>query len=153
MAHMTQMLQYMPEGSPAQLVLIKSMYEMSSSPKKNEMVAAVDQMMKPDPVQQQIQQLMQQLAIAEQQAKVNKLNAEAAKAMADAGVAGADAMLKQVQAQIEWQNKDLERLNSMIEAQFAAVAVKQTQQEDIDLKLKAQKLRIDAYKARKTPSK
>jgi D-mannonate dehydratase len=73
--------------------------------------------------------------------------------MADAGVAGADAMLKQVQAQIEWQNKDLERLNSMIEAQFAAVAVKQTQQEDIDLKLKAQKLRIDAYKARKTPSK
>jgi hypothetical protein len=152
MAHLTAMLQYAPEGSPPQLVLYKSLFELSASPNKAEMVAAVDKMMQPDPQQQQLQALMQQLTVAEQQAKINKLNADAMKSMAEAGAKGAESALAELEARIKLDNQRLEEINTLIEAQFAAVAMKQTQQEDRDLDIKEAKLEIDRLKARKTSS-
>jgi hypothetical protein len=149
MAHLTHMLQFAPEGSPPQLVLFKSLFEMSASPNKGEMVAAVDAMLKPDPEKQKLAQLQQMLVLAEQEAKVNLLRAQTVKAMADAGAKGADAMLKQIEAQIAADNQRLEEINTLIEAQFAAVAMKQTVQEDRDLDLKEKKLQIDLLKVRK----
>jgi phosphosulfolactate synthase (CoM biosynthesis protein A) len=133
-------------------VLYKSLFELSASPNKAEMVAAVDKMMQPDPQQQQLQQLMQQLEVAERQAKINKLNAEAMKAMAEAGSKGAESALAEIEARIKLDNQRLEEINTLIEAQFAAVAMKQTQQEDRDLDIKEAKLEIDRLKARKQTS-
>ena len=150
MAHLTHMLQYAPEGSPPQLVLFKSLFEMSASPNKAEMVAAVDAMMQPDPQKQRLAALQQQLVFAEQQAKINKLNAEAALAVAKAGGEDAGKIVKMIEAQLAADDQRLEHIRTLIEAQFAAVAMKQTQQEDRDLDIKQQKLEIDRLKARKT---
>lgn len=146
MAHMTQMLQYAPEGSPPQLVLFKALFEQSASPAKGEMVKAVDAMLKPDPQKQQLQQLQQQLVLAEQEAKVNKLRAETALALSKANAEGADVVLKQIQAQIEADNQRLEHIKTLIEAQFAAVAMKQTYQEDRSLDQKDEELAIQRLK-------
>lgn len=152
MAHLTHMLQFAPEGSPPQLVLFKSLFEMSASPNKAEMVAAVEQMLKPDPEKQKLAQLQQMLVLAEQEAKVNKLRAEAALAVAKAGGEEAGKIVKMIEAQIAADNQRLEQINVLIEAQFAAVAMKQTQQEDRDLDLKEKKLQIDLLKVRKQGS-
>jgi len=146
LAQMTQMLQFLPEGSGPQLLIVKSIFENSSSAHKGEMVAAIDAMLKPDPAAQQAQQLQQQLIMAEAQAKVSKLQAETAKIMADAGVAGADKMLKQVQAQIEIDSAKLERIRMMIDQQEVGVQIRQTQQQDRKLDLEEAKLRIAARK-------
>ncbi len=147
MAHMTQMLQYAPEGSPPQLMLFKALFEMSALPNKGEMVAAVQQMLQPDPKKQQLAELQQQLVIAEQQAKIQKTNAEALLAMSKAGVAGADAQLKQIQASMEATSARVKQIEVLIEAQFAAVAMKQTQQEDRSLDQEDERLAIERLKA------
>ena len=149
MAHMTQMLQYAPEGSPPQLVLFKALFEQSASPAKAEMVKAVDAMLQPDPKKQQMAELMQQLALAEQQAKIQKTQAEAILAMSKAGVAGADTQLKQIQAQMETTSARVKQLEVLIEAQFAAVAMKQTVQEDRSLDQKDEELAIQRLKVNK----
>jgi hypothetical protein len=146
MAHMSQMLQFVPEGSPPQLVLLKGIFDQSASPNKGEMVSAIDAMMKPDPQKQQLAQLQQQLAFAEQQAKINKLNAEAALAIAKAGGEDAGKIVKMIEAQLAADDQRLEHIRTLIEAQFAAVAMRQTQQEDISLMLKAKELQIKARK-------
>ena len=147
LAHMTQMLQFVPEGSPAQLVLLKGIFDQSASPNKGEMSQAIDGMMKPDPQKQQLAMLQQQLLFAEQQAKINKLNAEAALAVSKAGGEDAAKIVKMIEAQIAMDDQKLEHIRTLIEAQFAAVAMRQTQQEDVSLMLKAKELQIKARKS------
>lgn len=143
---MTQMLQFLPEGSGPQLLIVKSIFENSSSAHKGEMVAAIEAMMKPDPEAQQMQQMVQQLQMAEQQAKVNKLQAEAAKIMADAGVAGAKEQLTKVQAAMEVDNQRLERIRMMIDQQEVTVQIRQTQQQDRKLDQEDRKIAMQARK-------
>jgi hypothetical protein len=144
MQHLTQMLQYVPPGSPPQLLILKNIFDQSSSPGKGEMVSAIEGMLKPDPQQQQIQSLQQQLAIALQQAQINKLQSEAALNTAKAGGEQSAALVAQIEAKIKMDNAKLEHINTLIEAQFAAVAMKQTQQEDLSLALKNKELDIKA---------
>lgn len=146
--HLTGMLQYVPEGSPVQMVIIKTLFEQSSSPYKSEMMEAVEQMQKPDPKAQQIQEMQQQLVMAEAEAKVNKLRSETVANLAKAGVSGADAMLKQVMAQIQQDDQRLERVRIMINQMEVGVQVKQTQQKDAELKIKAVGALTNLHKAK-----
>jgi hypothetical protein len=59
-----------PQGSPLQLQLLRAYFENTSSPHKSELVAAVDQMMQPDPAAQEHEQKMRQLELAKLQAEV-----------------------------------------------------------------------------------
>ena len=69
---LTQMLGLVPEGSPPQLVLIKSIFDNSSSPYKEEMNAAVDQMLQPDPQAQEEARIRKQFEFAMMQAKLQE---------------------------------------------------------------------------------
>lgn len=80
---LTSMIGLLPPGSPAQLVAVKAIFDSTSSPYKAEMVAAVTSMMQPDPKQQQMQELAQQLQMAQLQGEVQKLGSETMKNLAD----------------------------------------------------------------------
>lgn len=80
-----------PPGSPVQLTLLKAYFDNTSSPHKAELMAAVDQMLTPDPEEQQMTKLAQKLELAKLQGEVQEVNGKAAKAQADTMLAIAKA--------------------------------------------------------------
>ena len=83
--------------SPIVPMLLQGVIQGSSISNREEIVAGLQQMNQPDPMQQQ----MQQLAMATAQATLQKTQAEAAKAMAEAQKAGAQAQAIPVETQIK----------------------------------------------------
>jgi len=83
--------------SPIVPLLLQGVIQGSSISNREEIVAGLQQMSQPDPMQQQ----MQQLAMATAQAALQKTQAEAAKAMAEAQKAGAQAQAIPVETQIK----------------------------------------------------
>lgn len=92
---MIGLMQTLGPTSPITPVLLQGIVQGSSISNREEIVATLQQMSQPDPMQQQIQQL--QLATA--QANLQKTQAEAAKAMAEAQKAGAQAQVVPAEAQ------------------------------------------------------
>jgi len=76
---MTNLLAIIPPGTPAFNIVLKAIIENYSGPSREEAVAAIDQMMQPNPQQQQMQQAMQQIQMRGAMAEVSKLEAEALK--------------------------------------------------------------------------
>jgi hypothetical protein len=150
--HLTAMLQYVPEGSPVQMVIIKTLFEQSASPYKSEMMQAVEQMMQPDPKAQQVKALQDQLMMAEAEAKVNVLRSTTVMNLAKAGVSGADATLKQITAQIAQDDQRLEHIRVLINQMEVGVQVKQTQQKDKELQIKNVMAHVQLHKARTAPT-
>src|SRR5262249_20770522 len=66
---LTQVLSVVPPESPLQTILIKGIIENSATSNKSELMQAVDQMMKPNPQAQQMQQMIQQLQLQKAQAE------------------------------------------------------------------------------------
>lgn len=83
--------------SPIVPLLLQGVIQGSSISNREEIIAGLQQMSQPDPMQQQ----MQQLALATAQAELQKTQAEAAKAMAEAQKAGAQAQAIPVETQIK----------------------------------------------------
>ena len=83
--------------SPIIPVLLQGVIQGSSIGNREEIIAALQQMSQPDPMQQQ----MQQLAMATAQAELQKTQAEAAKAVAEAQRAGAQAQAIPIETQIK----------------------------------------------------
>jgi hypothetical protein len=81
--------------SPIVPLLLQGVIQGSSIANREEIVASLQQLSQPDPMQQQ----MQQLALATAQAQLQKTQAEAAKALAEAQKAGAQAQAVPVEAQ------------------------------------------------------
>jgi hypothetical protein len=81
--------------SPIVPLLLQGVIQGSSIANREEIVASLQQLSQPDPMQQQ----MQELALATAQAQLQKTQAEAAKAMAEAQKAGAEAQAVPVEAQ------------------------------------------------------
>lgn len=107
-----QMLSIVPPESPMSLILMKAIFDNSSSPHKKDMVKAVDQFLAPPSEEQQAEQQEQkemqkallQAQLQEQQAKAQKAMAEAKKASAlgDKALVEADMMDEEMAArQIE----------------------------------------------------
>ena len=83
--------------SPIVPLLLQGVIQGSSISNREEIVAGLQQMSQPDPIQQQLQEI----ALATAQAELQKTQAEAAKAMAEAQKAGAQAQAIPVETQIK----------------------------------------------------
>ena len=94
---MVGLMQTLGPSSPITPVLLQGIVQASSIANREEIVATLQQMSQPDPMQQQIQQL--QMATA--QAELQKTQAEAQKAMAEAQRAGAQAQAIPAETQIK----------------------------------------------------
>lgn len=76
---MTNLLAIIPPQTPAFNIVLKAIIENYSGPSREEAVAAIDQMLQPNPQQQQMQQQMQEIQMRGAMAEVQKLEAEAGK--------------------------------------------------------------------------
>ena len=121
---MVGLMQTLGPTSPITPVLLQGIIQGSSMSNREEIVATLQQMSQPDPMQQQ----MQQLQIATAQAALQKTQAEAAKAAAEAQKAGAQAQAIPAETQIKAvtamnSNKPVSPLGDI--AKIASVAVKE----------------------------
>lgn len=85
---MIQLLSMTPQGTPAFNVILTAIVENSSLNNRGELVQAVQQMMQPNPMAQQAQQIELEKAVLENEelrADINKTMAQAQKIMVDAG--------------------------------------------------------------------
>ena len=108
---LTQLLSIVPNESPPFLVLLKAIFDNSSSPHKSEMVKAVDAMLAP-PSEEAKQKQAEQEALAKRtaEAQVAELESKAQKAQAEAQRALSLAKLAEVEADL----KDDEVINQQI---------------------------------------
>jgi hypothetical protein len=121
---MVGLMQTLGPSSPITPVLLQGIIQGSSMSNREEIVATLQQMSQPDPMQQQ----MQQLQMATAQATLQKTQAEAAKAAAEAQRAGAQAQAIPTETQIKAvtamnSNKPVSPLGDI--AKIASVAVKE----------------------------
>jgi len=89
-AQLSGMLSNIPPESPQYNLIIKAILELSGSPKRDEILAQLEELSKPDPQKQQMQQMMEQIqlesakeALKEQQLENQKTQAEIAKIAAE----------------------------------------------------------------------
>ena len=104
-AQMVQLLQAVPQDSPAHQVLLMGIIENSNLNNRQNIIAQMAQAMQPNPEAQQMQQQQQQLAmqdaqltLAEKQARVQKLTAEAQQTTVETQMIPQEMQLKAVQA-------------------------------------------------------
>jgi len=104
-AQMVQLLQAVPQDSPAHQVLLMGIIENSNLNNRQNIIAQMAQAMQPNPEAQQMQQQQQQLAmqdaqltLAEKQARVQKLTAEAQQTTVETQMMPQEMQLKAVQA-------------------------------------------------------
>lgn len=98
---LAQLVQVVPPESPLFNIVIKGIIENGASPNKAEMLKAVDQMMQPNPQQQQMQQQMSQLELQEKYWGVQKIKGQANQAMAAAELNMANAHVSGIKATVE----------------------------------------------------
>ena len=96
------LLQTLGPDTPVLPMILKGIIASSSLPNRAEMIAQLEQMMQPNPEQQQLQQAEQQLKLQAAQATIKQLDASAAKDMADAQKSMVEAQLapKEVEAKV-----------------------------------------------------
>ena len=145
-AQLTNALGLVQPGSPPQFVLLKAIFENSSSPHKEEMLAAIDQMMQPDPK-------AQAMAEAAQAAELQKLQAEALDRMASAELKRAQIVTEIAKAQAEMQRPGVESAKLQIEVQKLFVQLRELEEYARQIDVSAVKAQADLIKARKPSSK
>ena len=112
---MIQMLSMVPQSSPAFGVILTSIFENSSLNNRNELVAAVQQTLQPNPIQEQAQQIEMQKAMlenAELEAEIGKLYAETQKLQIDAGDKVSQESLAKKQLELAEKMAKLENIRS-----------------------------------------
>ena len=96
------LLQTLGPDTPVLPMILKGIISSSSLPNRAEMLTQLEQMMQPNPEQQQLAQAEQQLKLQAAQATIKQLDASAAKDMADAQKSMVEAQLapKEVEAKV-----------------------------------------------------
>jgi hypothetical protein len=158
-----QLLSVVPNETKPFFVLLKSVFDNSSSPIKSEMVAAVEQMLNPpeDPKAKQEAEMQKALALRAQVAQVQEVEAKAAKSQADANLSMAkvEEIHENIADQDESQQMeamglaiDLKEANAFEEQNRNAAVMTQLRSMEIALKaiqaqISLKKVNIEAKKA------
>lgn len=104
---MTNLLAIIPPQTPAFNIVLKAIIENYSGPSRQEAVAAIEQMMQPNPQQQQMQQQMQQAQLEGALAEVAKLKMEGEKLKSEIPVNAAKYAHVMAQAKSEPQKVEI----------------------------------------------
>lgn len=138
---LVQMLGFCPPDSPGHDIILKALFENTTSSEKPELMAAINaKMAPPSPEQQQQQQMMQQIQIGMAVKTLEELTAKVTKLMADAQLATAKATRELV-------NADLEDDRVSNESAYAAIAAEQTRISRTQAQNEAKRLVLDAHNA------
>lgn len=144
---MTQMLALVPQGSPAQMVLIKAIFDGSASPYKAELNQALEQMMTPDPAAQQKQEMAEQLMMAKAQAEVQKLQGEVAESMAKVDLMKAQTVKAITEAQVAAAQPGADQTKLQIEVEKLYLQMRELDEYRRQIDVSALKAHADVIKA------
>jgi hypothetical protein len=146
---LTSLLSVIPPESPAHGILLKGIVELSGSPQRDELIAAIEKAMQPDPEQQKQQQMMQQIqlesakeALKEQQSENQKTLAEIQKIMAE---------IEQIKKLTDLEDEKVDIQAANVAAQHAKARA-DMKARDEDRKVKQQEIRAKA-KVERTKAK
>lgn len=137
---LVQLMQYTDKGTQPYLLILKAIFEQSSSPVKTELMQTIDQMMQPNPQQQQQQQMAQQIAIQTQVEQLQNLRADTALKLANGDKAKADTMLSVIEGHFKQDEALVENLRIMVQRGELGI-----QQQTVDATNR--KLDIEQHKA------
>jgi hypothetical protein len=134
------LLQFVEQGTPPYLILLKSIFGNSSSRIRNEMVAVIDKMMQPDPKKQQIAQALEQAQVQAAIEEVRNTRADTALKLAQGDKAKAETLLAQIEAEFKDDEQLVANLKLMLDRQEVAVQERQVEQQDRKLDIEERKL-------------
>lgn len=144
-----QLLSVVPNESRPFMVLLKSVFDNSSSPNKAEMVAAVEQMLNPpeDPEATAKAEAQEKLAMRMQVAQVMEVESKAALSMANAALS--QAKVEQVHADIENddENQQLDAMGHAIDLKEANAFEHQNDISEQMLQLRAAEISLKGIQA------
>lgn len=124
-AQMTNLLAIIPQESQAFPIVLKGIVENYSGPSKDQIVASIDQMGKPNPQQQQLQQITQQMALQKMQKEIQLLDAQIMEVQTRAGLNQAKGQSEVVKAHHSGQQLDIEAAQTLVSKVQAETAAKQ----------------------------
>jgi len=128
MTQMVQMLQAIPKDSPAFNVILLAMFQNSSIHNRDQIVNALMQGNEPNPEQEQIQQMAQQLQIQQLQADIQKTLAEAEEEKAKAMKWQSEAMINQPD-EIDFQQRIVKLQKDSIDLEKTAADIENKRSE------------------------
>jgi hypothetical protein len=144
-AQLIGLLSNIAPDSPPHKLILRAIIEMSATPKRDEILKALDQMNKPDPKQQQIQEEMQMLQLEAQREAVNEQKLENEKTKAEIAKIMAEKAHIDIMASLEDDKVEIQAANTAIGHNKVLI-----QKESLDVQ--REKNKLDAQKP-KAPAK
>lgn len=136
---MTNLLAIIQQESPAFPIILKGIVENYSGPSKDQIIQAVDQIGKPDPEQQKMQQAVQMLNMQKLQKEVEKIQAEIEEIQARAKLNSAKSVGEVVDMQHSGQQLDIQAAQTLIANRKIDATLKQ-------IEVQAAKIEADSKK-------
>jgi len=140
---LTTLLSVIQPESPAHAVLLKGIVELSGSPQRDELIAALEKANQPDPEQVKQQQMMQQIQLESAKEALKEQQMENAKTQAQIAQIVAETELTKKMTDLEDEKVDIQAMN-------AAAAIGKAKLDDRNKKEEREsRERIEKQKARK----
>lgn len=126
-SNLTNILQIMPPDSPAMPIILKGVVELSTSPKRDELLKAIDQAFAPDPEKQKLQQQQQQLEMEALQLANEVEKGEVEKLQAEVALLVAKAQHEKVVSDLEDDKIEIQAANAVTGREKAKMAHRQNE--------------------------
>jgi hypothetical protein len=139
---LTSLLSVVSPESPAHMTILKGIIELSATPKRGELLAQIEQMMKPDPEQQKKQQEAEEMQKQGLQLENDIKAAEVAKTKAEIELLKAKTKHEYINADLEDEKIDIQAANAVIGREKAKMGHRQNE-------IAAERNEIDKIKAKK----
>jgi hypothetical protein len=150
-SNLTALLSVVPPDAPSYNIILRSVIELSNSPKRDEIIKQLEELSKPDPEQEKIQQEMQQLQLESQREEVKKqkaLNLET-----EWQTRKLQAEVEQIRKEIEFKDEEMtfQATNAATGAAKVKLGVRQdeTNRRKIESEERREKIRAKAKPATK----
>lgn len=143
-AQMIGLLSNIPPDSPQYNIILQSIIELSTSPKRDEILARIAEANKPDPEQQQMQKQLQQIALQKEVEALKEQQAENAKTLVE---------IEKLKAEIEQIRKmtDLEDEKVSIQAANTVIGSNKVKVQQEMNQIAREKNKIEAKRATQKP--
>lgn len=124
---MTNLLAIIPPESPVHLRIVKAIIENYSGPSKDKLAQEIEAMLQPDPKKQQMEEMLQMIAISTAQAELMKVQKEAEKLDSEISLNKAKTMKEITLAKLEDDKVELDAARIVLEDRQTRVQEKQVQ--------------------------
>lgn len=151
-SNLTALLSVVQPESPTYNIILQSVIELSHSPKRDEILARLEELNKPDPEQERIQQMMQQLQLQSAQESLKEQQFENQKTQAEIAKIAAEIQQIQTETAAKDEELDIQAVNASTGAEKVRLGKRQDETNRLKIKSEERREKIRAN-AKPAPSK